>query len=343
MAFAAPVAVSSSTLEGELAAVLRLHRFDARQVRAVVARLGWDGRGGATLRESAESAGYTRERVRQLEVRVRSVVSAPDFSLPLLDESIRAVEACAPDTRDHIARELWTHGLVAASFDPHGVLTAASVFGRPIRVVIDGRVVTRDEERDAPRRVALGARRRAARSGAASVVEVAMELGLEVGRTRRLLSTAPGLEWLDRRQSLAALPARSLTDRVDGLLRKVLSIAPALSLQDVDDCMRRAFRPVQLPLAILADVCARLDWAVVDRQGMTVASTCRLDPAVELTPVELALCSVFDGSGGVLSYTEIVRRSRGLGLNRNTVGAYLRHSPVIRSLERGRYVLRVGD
>jgi DNA-directed RNA polymerase sigma subunit (sigma70/sigma32) len=64
------------TLETELASVLREAGFSRRQAHALAVRLGWDGEGGSTLLVAAEAEGCTRERVRQLEQRLRRRSSA---------------------------------------------------------------------------------------------------------------------------------------------------------------------------------------------------------------------------------------------------------------------------
>src|ERR1700729_2988109 len=104
-------------------------RFDERQASAVAARLGWDGRGPSTLNEAALATGYTRERVRQLESRVRHDADRTR-RLPILDRAIATVEASSPDSASQIALTLFERGLAGAPFDPGGILSAADVFGR---------------------------------------------------------------------------------------------------------------------------------------------------------------------------------------------------------------------
>jgi len=58
-------------LEHELAAVLVAARLEGRQGRVVARRLGWDGHGPTTLAAAGGAEGYTRERVRQLEERLK--------------------------------------------------------------------------------------------------------------------------------------------------------------------------------------------------------------------------------------------------------------------------------
>jgi hypothetical protein len=342
VAYPHPFSVPSATLEGELAAVLRALGFDARQAGAVTARLGWDGRGGGKLREAAAPAGYTRERVRQLEARLHTLVerSGSTFALPLLDDAVEVVERLAPDSRSHVARELWAQGLVAGPFDPYGVLTAASLFGRGVRAGVKGDVVAPVDAPDPLKRVQAAGRRLASRRGAVSLPELALELGLDVPRARRLLSLVPEVRWLDRRENWAELAIPKLRRRMELILRKQLSLAPRLSLREVDEGMRRSFKPVAVPPAVLVDLCGEFDWIALDHQRRSVTSLHSFEPRRELSPIELAVASLFGARGEVLSFTEAVERGRERGLNRNSVGSYLLHSPIFGAVARGRYVLR---
>jgi hypothetical protein len=342
VAFPHPLSVPSATLEGELAAVLRTLGFDARQAGAVTARLGWDGRGGGKLREAAAPAGYTRERVRQLEARLHTLVarSGSRFALPLLDEALELVERLAPDSREHVARELWAQGLVAGPFDPHGVITAGSLFGRSVGVAVQGGVVASVDAPQPVKRVQAAGRRLAARRGAVSIAELALELGLDVPRARRLLALVPEVRWLDRREAWAELAIPKLRRRIELILRKQLSLQPRLSLREVDEGMRRSFKPVVLPPAILVDLCGGFEWVVLDHHRRALTSTRSFDPQRELSRIELAVAALFRHPGEVLSFSEAVLRGRERGLNRNSVGSYLLHSPAFGAVARGRYVLK---
>lgn len=330
---------SPTTLEGELVELLRSLRLSSRQSRALANRLGWDGDGGTTLHDAGAAHGYTRERVRQLEARVRRIGRGGPARLPLLEAAAEVIAGCAPDTRAHAADELWASGLASEPFDPFGVATALAVVGRPTPFELADELVTRSETTH-PARVALAsARRLAAKNGVARVTEVAFELGLEPDRARRILATVSEVEWLDSRRSYAAVAVPKLARRIELVLRKVLAVSPVSSYADIDDAMRRSFRPVRLPLAILVERCLMLGWVETDRRG-ALRATQVLEPTVELTPVERELIASFDGPDEVLSFSEAVIRGTRRGLNRNTIAGYLGHSPVIRSVGRGRFMIR---
>ncbi len=114
-------------LEVELAGILHSANLHGRQARAVAARLGWDGQGGCTLALAAKSEGYSRERVRQLEERVRS---SPDRSLPhafAVEAALRLIESAAPiDLRDASVL-LAERGVSRCPFQVEGLLSAADI------------------------------------------------------------------------------------------------------------------------------------------------------------------------------------------------------------------------
>src|SRR5579859_448530 len=94
------------TLERELNDVLQAARLDARQRRAVARRLGWDGRPPTTLAAAGVGEGYTRERVRQLEQRLRDHLDRARPPLPLAAAALAAIHARAPACRAELSREL---------------------------------------------------------------------------------------------------------------------------------------------------------------------------------------------------------------------------------------------
>ena len=79
------------TLEQELDRLLTAARLNGRQARAVSRRLGWDGHGPMTLAAAGGAEGYTRERVRQLEDRLRRHVERHAPALPLTAAALRVV------------------------------------------------------------------------------------------------------------------------------------------------------------------------------------------------------------------------------------------------------------
>ena len=120
---------TKTTLEHELADLLRAAKVEGRQARAVAARLGWDGDGSCTLAAAAATEGYSRERVRQLEARVREYVEQAETHLPAVETALRLIEEAAPLSARDAAAHLASAGVSNYPFDVSGLLSAAEIVG----------------------------------------------------------------------------------------------------------------------------------------------------------------------------------------------------------------------
>jgi hypothetical protein len=330
-----------TTLELELTHVLTAAGLDGRQVRVVARRLGWDGHGVTTLAAAGGAEGYTRERVRQLEKRVKGHLAKGATPLPLTAAALDVIRAAAPSPRPDVARTLMERGLSARPFDPAGVVSAAELGGLRVDVLtLDGLVVRR-EGAAIPERAMSLARALVARNGATSVSELTRRLegsGLSAAALRRLLEHRGSVTWLDPRREWLVVPAKSSRARTG--LRKMLSIARSLSLDDVDEGLRRSARPVALPRAILRSMCESFDWVAVDRRSGAVTATVPLDPARTLSPLERELVRIFRTDGPVLAFARAVQLAADAGINPTSAGLYLTRTPVLQTVARGRYAVR---
>jgi hypothetical protein len=328
----------STSLEEELAAVLRESGLRGRQARAVARRLGWNGRGATTLARAAAEEGYTRERVRQLEDRLRRHAEETPLSLPLTAAALRLVENAAPVAYSQVRKDIAHAGLSAAPFDLSGVLSAAELGRLEIRVCERDGVVMREGEVELAGDVGSVANKLVKRNGAGTVAAVAGHFadGATSGTARQVLAAQGDVIWLDDRREWFLV--RGVRTPVGNALRKMLSVSPSLSLADVDDGLRRSFRPVRLPQDVLLRVCESIPWLTVDAAS-TVTAKIALDEARFLSSLELAVVRIFRTAGPVLSFSAALRLGEQDGLNPNSVGLYLLRSPVLRKVARGRYTL----
>jgi hypothetical protein len=330
-----------TTLEQELTGVLTGARLDGRQARVVSRRLGWDGHGPTTLAAAGGAEGYTRERVRQLEDRLKRHLATGTTPLPLTEQALRVVEAAAPSPRPDIARTLMEQGISTRPFDPAGVITAAELAGLRVGVLeLDGLVVSKDAAAVPERAMSL-ARALVARHGATSVSELSRRLqdsGLSAAALRRLLEHRGEVTWLDQRREWLVVPSKN--SRAGTGLRKMLSIARSLSLADIDEGLRRSARPVTLPRTILRSMCETFDWLAVDRRSDAVTATVPLDPARTLSPLERELVRIFRTDGPVLAFARAVQLAAEAGINPTSAGLYLTRTPVLQTVARGRYAVR---
>jgi hypothetical protein len=118
-------------LEDELADFLGALKLQGRQARAVAARLGWDGDAPRTLAAAAAPEGYSRERVRQLEDRVRRQTPAPAGGrrFTATKAALRLIEDATPIASRDAAVHLSTAGVSRRPFDVAGLLSAAEILG----------------------------------------------------------------------------------------------------------------------------------------------------------------------------------------------------------------------
>jgi hypothetical protein len=321
-----------STLEQELAEVLRRSPLGPKQARAVARRLGWDGRPPATLSAAGAAEGYTRERVRQLEQRTRQHVAG--LRLPCTEAALGVIRSAAPAARVEVAEELARLSIAEQPFDPGGVVKAAELTGLHPGVLVRDALVLHTADDGVVDAALVVARRLVGRHGVADVREVARQLGVRPDAARRLLDVHREVLWLNA--DWLVLPTRR--DRATTGLRKMLSVAHSLTFADAEDGLRRPGCQVSLPRDVLAALCRTLDWVSVD--GTTISAAVPLDPDRLLSPLERALVEIFDTEGPVLSFTQAVQLGAVRGLHGTSIGIYLGKTPVLQTVSRGRYALR---
>jgi hypothetical protein len=326
-----------TSLEEELSAILRAAGLRGRQARAVATRLGWNGSGVTTLASAGEEEGYTRERVRQLEGRLRRHADTSPLPLPLTATALRLVENAAPIASRDVPGRLALAGLSAGPFDLSGILSAAELGGLEVRVCERDGIVLREGETELAGDVNAVATGLVSRNGAGSVELLAEHFSDDPDAARLVLDARSDIVWLDDRHEWFLV--RGARSPLTTLLRKMLSVAGSLSLADVDSGLQRAFRPVRLPRNVLLKVCETTSWLVVD-ETQTVTSKVALDETRFLSKLEQAVVRILRANGPELTFSTALRLGESEGLNPNSVGLYLLRSPVFEKVARGRYVVR---
>jgi hypothetical protein len=287
------------TLEEELSDALCATGLAARQRDAVTRRLGWDGRRPATLKSAGEAAGYTRERVRQLEARAIEILQRRRPKLERVREAVGIVEAAAPAPRNDVAALLAGRGISAQPFDVGGVLSAARVAGIETRIIADDHAVLRGE--DAVRRpiVFRVARRLARQHGATTAAEVAGLVGLRAARVLILLEEH--VHWLDDEW----LTVEPLGGPFVASLRKLLAIDRAAAIEST------------LPSHVLEALVRMLE-------------------PVALSQTEQTLVEIVRAGGAT---ADIRRQAAQRGINPSSAAVCLSRSPLFRRVGRGRWAL----
>jgi hypothetical protein len=329
---------TAPTLEQELAGLLHAARLQDRQARAVAARLGWDGDGCRTLAAAAAIGGYSRERVRQLEDRVRSHARGTPTELAATRHALRHLEHAAPIALSDVPGYLEGEGLSERRFELTGLLSAAELTGIEHRIYERAGVVLCLDQARLAADTALHARRLVVRNGAATIQELVLRLSeASPDAVRRLLDVRHDVTWLDSRQSWFLI--RGMPSRASRTLQKMLSVSRSLSIAEIDHGLRRAFRPVRLPVNIVRLVCAAQLRLTFDRSTDIVTADAPLEQSQTLSPLEQKLVAIFREAGPTLSFTRAVQLATRDGINPSSVGPYLTHTPIVQTLARGRYAL----
>ena len=339
MAVAYDYDTAPQTLENELADLLRSAKLQGRQARAVAARLGWDGGGSRTLAAAAVVEGYSRERVRQLEERVRAHVRQSPPRGAATEAALRLIEDAAPLTSRDAAARLATAGVSQRPFDVEGVLSAAELFGLEHCIETGEGVILRPAQSHLPAKAALLARRLVVRNGAGTINALSVELGGGTTPTeaRLFLELRGDVTWLDDHRTWFTIPGTG--GRAVRTLRKMLSIAPSLTVSDIDNGLRRSLRPVVLPQEIVRLLCESQRWLRVDRDDDTVTAGTPLDQARVLSPIERKLVAVFRRAGPTLTFSRALALAEHDDISTGSVRFYLSRTPLLHSRERGHYTL----
>lgn len=299
------------TLEQELGGLLQAVGLRARQRQAVARRLGWDGGAPSTLLAAAETVGYTRERVRQLEERVEHAVPALRPSLPLTQAAVHIVGGMAPAPRDEVGRALAEAGLSAKPFDPEGVLAAARLAGLDVDLVAHARSVLRRSDVVLEPVVVQVAKSVVARDGAATAETVADTTGIPRRRVRRLLRLAHDVAWLACGGDwFTVLP-------IGGPLRKLVRAFP-----DADAASIHRALGATVPVEVVACLAAAAE-------------------PVELSETEELLLETLRREGGEVRVAHAIEHAERAGIRSRTAAVCLSRSPLFRQAGRGRWALAV--
>jgi hypothetical protein len=311
--------------------------FQPRQVSALSARLGLAGQGSLTLADAGQTVGYTRERVRQLEDRLR--LSAADEPLfPAATKAVRLADRTAPALSSHVAAKLAQARLLPPGFKVSGLLRIADVLGIEHDLGEYGAALVHRGERETADKAVTTARRLVRADGVGTVGRMTQLLHLETASVRRLLALHPDVVWLDRPRDWFFV--RGTRSKAEEAVRKMLSISRTLSITELQDGLRRTPARIDIPLHVLANLCAAFPWLVADPARGTVTLKVALDPSGTHSPIELKILRIFTEHGHRLEVREVVAHGERVGIGGTTVRVYLTRMPSLERVARSRYALR---
>ena len=339
-------AIANETLDealGHLLEVaLRSHLADA-----VAMRLGWDGRGGCTLQRAGDFGGVSRERIRQLEARLRRRLEMVSF-IPALDHALLVLEGAAVAFEPDAAGLLKDDGVTSNRFLPSGVVAAAEILGRDVlfRLGSDGQSVHLTGD---PRLAALAAALRSLSdvNHVATVSElqarVADHIDADADVTestiRPLLDRNPQVVWLDRQHRWFWLRQKEGRNRWLNQARKILSVTDPVSLSSLREGLMRHHRSRGMSITheALEGLCRAVGFVV---SGGCVSVPGGVDPRAVLGTVESKMATILAGEDCAMSRSEFQRQCLSRGVNRHSFWVYLAYSPIFDRLAPSVYALR---
>ncbi len=318
-----------------------------RQAAIHVYLHGWDGGGKRSTRQAAARFGVSTGRIHRQETRLLQEIRKRDPPLPIASRALRHLRDRCPAPAADLEAELVELGLCRDSFAVESLLPVAHNLGWPPPfdvVTLHGtRVVVGPGSRAATRDCASFVRRAVARRGCATLASVtpaaAEILGSDVvpSSLEAIIGALPGFSWLERHSGWFWL--RGERNTLVRLLRKVLSVAPRISRQELQEAVsrNRGRHPVTPPGAIMAELCRQAFGCRID--GGLVTTDEPPDPHLALTGSEQHIWQVLVENGPVMLRSEIVAACLGRGMSWGTVSLALSRSPIVSRLAPRLYAL----
>jgi hypothetical protein len=359
--------IESLTLEESLVDYLAAAwGYQQERVNLLGMRLGWLGEPPRTLQQCGGHFGITRERVRQLEKKMRDAMPKHPVFLPRLDDALEIVEAAAPLDTPAAETLLIQKGICKRAFSIDSLFAAASDFGRQTTASLTEfsgqRCVSTTSQDAVVGAVVRKAKAIASANGVASVYQLVDDCPAEAGTYTN--HTPPHPDETLIRQALRAWPACKFVNedwfsfydlppgrnRVLNTLDRMLAVSPRLQIADVREGVRRVMKyrnsahgsAVELvtpPAPVLeAYLQSHPDYRVHD--GCVEAKVPRTVDE-QLAEAERVMYEVFEeAGGGVLDRRSFIEGCIRKGINENTASTYTTYSPIIEHLGKDLWKLR---
>ncbi len=328
---------------------------------AILARLGWLGKPSITLEESGQLLGVTRERIRQIEHKLRQKFPSTPAYFPALSKALRLLADVAPIEVDKAALLLQTRGVSKAKFSPESVISAAIDLGlEPLIQVTSTKgvqIVARAANTTHVASIITTARRKAGASGVASAPDIAASVSLKSGLE---CSVEEATRTLDASRRFRRLPgswywATDLPigrNRLVNLCTSMLSVTSPISIARLREGIKREYTfrnssdrfDLRVPPAeVLRDFLRDHPDFVVDEHD-SVRPTRPLDYRQELGPYDQAIVEVLRSSPStVLDRATIIRECVARGVNPQSLNVDLTYSCLLEHIDTNIWTLRGSD
>jgi len=337
-------------------------KLEGERLAAMLARLGWSGKSAETLEDAGRMLNVTRERMRQIEKKVRDRLPPPPVFVPALSKAIAALADAAPIGVAKASTLLKEKGFTRKEFSPESVLAAAIDLGLEPPIAITSakglRMVTRVSNSANMPIILTMARKKSGASGIVSCVDVAAKISLTTPTECTTEEVTETLKASPRFRHLFGtwfwandLPVGR--NRLVNVCRRMLSVTSPISIARLRDGVKREYTfrnltgsgkydlrvpPVDVIRAFLSD---HPDFVV---DGDSVRPAAPLDYRRELGESDRLLVDVLRSSpSAVLDRATIVRECLKRGAPAPTVNAGLSYSCVVEHVDVNIWALRGAD
>jgi hypothetical protein len=327
-----------ATLEDELrslvARALRVRRASPhdRNTGIVVQHLGFDGAGGATLKAVGDANGLTRERVRQIFLRVKRSVKGKGSATPLIDKALGAITQLLPAEAGAVEAKLQEGGFTQSKFRLEGLANAVKLLGRKVPFeleVIDARRMVFHPKRGRMARQTIQIAQRAiahfgvaTASDIAALVQERMSCPVTPEFVTAILEGRTGFVWLDSEAGWFWLRSPN-KNRVLSRIRKILAVAESIDVSELRSGVGRhhAMKGYAPPRRVLLELCRHLPYCRVE--GAYVRAEPVIDWQQVLRGTEHTMVQVLKEYGPVMQRAKFEDACLARGMNRSTFYAYL--------------------
>lgn len=351
------------TLEDLLSQYLRACTgFAGQRLDAMLARLGWAGSPPTTLEEAGQLLNVTRERIRQIEKKVRNRLPSTPVFAPTLSRAVTALLNAIPIETEKATSLLRERGFSKRKFSPESLLAAATDLGfdPPFAVSTAGalRMVTRATYPEHTRLILSIARKKSGASGVASSVDVAAKV---TQMTDGMCSSEEVQKTLEASAKFSHLtgPWYWATDIPEGrnrlvnICRKMLSATSPISISRLREGVKREYMFRNLsspgrfdlrvpPTEVMRTFLTAHPEFLVDEDMVRPAAP--LDYRRELGEVDSVLVDVLRSNpSAVLDRTSIVSECMRRGLNPLSTNTVMAHSCIVEHVDTNIWALCGAD
>ncbi len=324
---------------------LLAHVVPPKYFKALKRRLGWDGRGGVTLKEAAALSAVTRERIRQVEETTKTELKVVT-NFPALDRAITVLDRAAANLDFNAHVTLQRERITAKPFLPQGVITAAEAFSKSRRFEIGPGPSAIHLPGIGASQFSLALRSLSTLDYVVSVESLHSKVQDLVGEpvliasTQHWIEDSNRVEWLDDDHRWFLLSKRGRL-RYFPILRKILSISHAISSRSLQNGAQRFLRfrgrSTSIPLGVFENLCRTAGLHVEDG---VVNSPTPIDPNEALSDIEQTMYQILKEYDEVITRKEFRARCIVKGINHNSFSVHLNYSPIFERISPGVYSLR---